>query len=240
MCRMASFVVTRTAVLWSRDGDSHTQIRRGHGLPEATPYRPPDDVAVEIVPPHGDYRLPVDRWQFRVDQDAVPDWFDPREAEAAVRAVLPDWYAAHVLDDPDGVLDEVREGQTRIVLAGTVRRVVGGEVLAYDQSTVQTVVGGQVRAYDQSTVEAVIGGDVWAHGQSTVQAVVDGQVRADDQSTVQTVAGGTVWVYDQSTVKAVSGGKVWAHDQSTVRTVAGGTVWADGNAKVINDRRSRA
>jgi hypothetical protein len=225
--------VTDTAVWWSQDHDRHEDLISMAGARDDA--REVSGVRVEIVPPGGDYRIPLDRWKFRVDQDDVPDWWDEREAEIACRKVLPEWAAHHIHREGHLV---VRDGQTRIVLDGSVD-VTGGKVWAYGSATVQSVTGGVVWAYGSATVQSVTGGEVRAYDSATVQSVTGGDVVGYGSATVQSVTGGVVWAYGSATVQSVTGGEVVAHDSATVQSVTGGDVWVRGSAQIINDTRNK-
>ena len=88
MCKFASFVLTKYRELWLPESDSHTEIIERYGL-HADGSTGPNIVKVEIVPgpkikKFSDYR----NWVFRVDQDVLPAWHDPKETEARTRAAL--------------------------------------------------------------------------------------------------------------------------------------------------------
>ena len=120
MCRAASFVVTKDKVYWSETSDSHEDIIKEFNLHEGSKI---NFVRAEIVPSGGDYRLPVRKWKFVVDQDIIPGWFDKKEQEVRCRKVLKDWYKAHV----------IKSGKHK--LTGNISRVIlGGEVEIDGQS----------------------------------------------------------------------------------------------------------
>ena len=90
MCQLASFWVTRDRVYYSHVTQAHSGIAAEHGL-HIDGVRGPNAVKVEITPPDG--RIDVgalDTWVYRVDQDVLPEWYDPADAEARVRTVLRD------------------------------------------------------------------------------------------------------------------------------------------------------
>src|SRR3990167_4612877 len=168
MCQPASMIITRAAVYWHPRRDSHTAIRALHGLLEAG-LGDPTDVAVEIVPPGGDYRRPLTDWIYRVDQDRVPDWYEAREAELAGRAG-----------------QQTVTGGVGRAYGSAQQTVTGGVGRAYD-SAQQTVTGGVGHAYD-SAQQTVTGGMGYAYG-SAQQTVTGGEGRAYG-SAQQTVTGG--------------------------------------------------
>jgi hypothetical protein len=91
MCRPASFIVTRDAVLWSKTSDSHDRILQENKLSDLS--TKPDFVRVEVYPKSGDFREPIDTWVFHLDQDLLPVWFDQVDVELRARRALVDWYA---------------------------------------------------------------------------------------------------------------------------------------------------
>ena len=90
MCRPASMIVTKSRVYWNPPefGESHTSIRERYNLRDDL--HGTQGVAIEIVPPNGDYSAPLDTWIFCVDQDIVPDWWNPKEAEIEGQTCYPD------------------------------------------------------------------------------------------------------------------------------------------------------
>jgi len=91
MCNPASFIVTKDQTFWSKKTDSHEEIISELNLVEIVASKT-TLVRVEITPDGGDLTLPIDQWQYRVDQDILPDWYDAEEVEKRCRAVLPEWY----------------------------------------------------------------------------------------------------------------------------------------------------
>jgi hypothetical protein len=117
MCKEASFVLTKDRAFFSKTSDSHDQIIIEHDL-HADGVGGPNVARVEIVPPGGDYRLPLDQWVYSLDQDIVPEWYDAEECEARVRQVLPEWVAAKTV--PPGQVVGVEAGQVIVANYGTV------------------------------------------------------------------------------------------------------------------------
>lgn len=130
MCNLASFIVTRSKVLWSRNSDSHSEILRENGISDR---READFAKVEIVPLEADYSAPFEKWIFSFDGD-VPEWCLREFAERECRAALPALMRTRVLMEEDGQ-HSVNAGQTRIVLTGKpVVKMSGGGLRSYDQS----------------------------------------------------------------------------------------------------------
>ena len=91
MCNFASFVLTKDAAFWSDKSDSHEAIIAEHNL-HADGVRGPNILRVEIVPAgvmlkrFSDYK----DWEYKVDQDRMPEWFDAARDEKRARKALQD------------------------------------------------------------------------------------------------------------------------------------------------------
>jgi len=192
--------VTRTKILHLPWCDSHGKIIKHYGLKDE------DGVRVEITPPDNLYTTPIRHWIYKVDQDILPDWYDAREVEAAVRKELPAWCETHILWNGKMTLDRPDGDYSAIVFGGhlIVKGQQGGDVGAYGSSRVTSSgqQGGYVRAHDSSRV--------------TSSGQQGGYVRAYDSSRV--------------TSSGQQGGYVGAHDSSRVTSSGqqGGTVGAYG------------
>jgi len=81
MCRYKSLIVTRTEVLSSENSESHEDIIRKYEINDKI--SPPDFIRVEMIPT-GDMADPQD-WEYHLDQDTLPKWYDARAAETACR-----------------------------------------------------------------------------------------------------------------------------------------------------------
>ena len=124
MCQPASGVLTRDQVWWDEDSDSHEAIIRKHKL-HADGVRGPNVLRFEIVPPDDDYTLPLAEWVYKVDQDILPEWYDPVHDPVRARSMMPAWAQHHIISS-----GEVRDGQTRVVLSGSVTQI-GGKCRVY-------------------------------------------------------------------------------------------------------------
>ena len=67
MCQPASFIVTRHKIFWSKKTESHHEIITEFGLKEKNVRDEFTLVPIEIIPPNQDYKLPLKKWEFKVD-----------------------------------------------------------------------------------------------------------------------------------------------------------------------------
>jgi len=88
MCKFASFVLTKDGVFWSDKSDSHEEIIKEHNL-HADGIRGPNILRVEIVPGAKIKKFTTYKdWEYRIDQDQMPAWFDAPKDEKRARQAL--------------------------------------------------------------------------------------------------------------------------------------------------------
>lgn len=177
MCRPASMIIVKgPKAIFSANRDSHTQIREEFGLPYNNG-RNVVNVQVEILPPSDDFSATLDKWEFVVDQDTLPDWWDPKEAEAETRSALEKWAKIRL----------VRPGDVKSLYAGDhITAVVGGTIKYMSAgSFVDIVQGGTIDEVDKGTIYNFVGGviDVFANG--TINSM-------DQTATINNCGGGCI------------------------------------------------
>ena len=160
MCIPAAAILTRTGIHWC-ETESHTDEIERLGLRDDGS-AVPDFVRIEITPPDRDYRLPLDQWVYHVDQPQTPEWYTAATAEAAVRAELPQWIAAHVFSD--GV-HELRSGFCYAHNSASV--------YAYDSACVDAYGSARVYAYGSARVNAYNSARVYAYDSACCHAYSD-------------------------------------------------------------------
>ena len=184
MCVQAAAVLTRTDVHWC-ETDSHTNEIMRLGLRDDGVHSP-DFVRVEINPPKQDFRRPLSEWRFHTDQDIVPDWYEPKSAEAAVRDALPAWVAEHV----------ILPGQYRDVITSGLVVAIYGSVDWIGGSTRVNGIGGSARVDrigDSARVNGIDG--------SARVARIGGSARVDWIGGSANVA----WIGDSARVDRIGG-----------------------------------
>ena len=201
MCMFKSMLLLKDKV-FCPNYDSHEDMINETGM-EHGPMRE-NFVRVEITPPHDDLTVPIDKWEYKVDQDYLPEWYVEEVDKPRCFDALKAWAVKHILVGQD--VPEVKQGEF-VVLVNCNTGIVKG--------TVQKVWGGTVQeVWSGGTVQ-----EVWDGG--TVQKVLDGTVqKVLDGGTVQKVWGGTVQeVWGGGTVQKQTGGIV---------------IYADGCISVCN------
>ena len=147
MCHPASIVMTKDRDFWSMKTDSHSEIIAEFKLCESIRNKSAATaesclVKVELTPPtENAFGAPLKQWRFKIDQDIVPKWFDPKKHEARARQALKEWHKARVFTS--GVHE---------VLEGSFFAVGTAHVTAYGSSQVTACDSSKVTAYGSSTV----------------------------------------------------------------------------------------
>ena len=182
MCMFKSMLLLKDKV-FCPNYDSHEDMINETGM-EHGPMRE-NFVRVEITPPDDDLTVPIDKWEYKVDQDYLPEWYVEEVDKPRCFDALKAWAVKHILIGQE--VPEVKQDEFVMlvncntgIVKGTVKEVLGGTVQEVLDGTVQKVrAGGTVQEVsDGGTVQ-----EVWAGG--TVQKVWDG-------GTVQEQTGGIV------------------------------------------------
>ena len=182
MCNPASFIVTKSKVLWSAHTDSHTLIRLEHGIPEETAEvsgKMIKAVAVEITPGNGDLATPIEDWNLMVDQDLLPDWWDRDDANERCRHALKAWAKAKLITEGKQTrhVGEVYVTGGEVKLYGTARARLYGRSHAFMSDMADACL------YDNAGATMVGGSRAWLHNESSAvlyglsHATLYGQVK---------------------------------------------------------------
>lgn len=168
MCMFKSMLLLKDKV-FCPNYDSHEDMINETGM-EHGPMRE-NFVRVEITPPDDDLTVPIDKWEYKVEQDYLPEWYVEEVDKPRCFDALKAWAVKHILVGQD--VTKVEQGEF-VVLVNCNTGIVKGTVKVY---------GGTVQEVWDGTVE-VLGG--------TVQEVWDGIVQKVRGGTVQEQFGGIV------------------------------------------------
>jgi len=163
MCMFKSMLLLKDKV-FCPNYDSHEDMINETGM-EHGPMRE-NFVRVEITPPDDDLTVPIDKWEYKVDQDYLPEWYVEEVDKPRCFDALKAWAVKHILVGQD--VPEVKQGEFVVlvncntgIVKGTVQKVWGGTVQKVWGGTVQKVWGGTVQeVWDGGTVQEVRGGTV--------------------------------------------------------------------------------
>ena len=100
MCRFRSGILLKDrAVIAQKDNDSHQDMLEGLNISDTYENAARVFVRAELIPEKNEWWTDPDGWEFVIDQDIVPDWFEEdREGHISrFRAAVKEWWSGHVL-----------------------------------------------------------------------------------------------------------------------------------------------
>ena len=106
MCMFKSMLLLKDKV-FCPNYDSHEDMINETGM-EHGPMRE-NFVRVEITPPHDDLTVPIDKWEYKVDQDYLPEWYVEEVDKPRCFDALKAWAVKHILVGQD--VPEVKQGE---------------------------------------------------------------------------------------------------------------------------------
>jgi hypothetical protein len=228
MGKMASFVLTKDKVFWSKKTDSHGEIIREFNL-NADGTHGPNILRVEIIPPANNYSLPLDQWVYHVDQDTLPKWADKKDDEKRSRLLLTEWAALKIVR---GKNEERRDCNCIALPNSSVEARGNSSVEAWENSSVEARDDSSVEAWENSSVVAWENSSVEAWENSSVEAWENSSVVARENSSVEAWENSSVVARDDSSVKAWGNSSVEAWENSSVVARENSSVEAWGNSSV--------
>jgi len=147
MCRMASFVLTKDKVYWSKKSDSHEDIISEYHLNDG------ENISIlraEIVPPNDNYRLPLEKWEYNIDQDIIPDWYVAPHEEERTRRTLADWVAY------------------KIIIVGH-REMTDGNYILYSSASAELYDSASAKLYGSASAELYGSASAELHGSASAK-----------------------------------------------------------------------
>lgn len=94
MCKFKSGIILKNKIELAPQGnESHSDLLVSLGIDDTTFNASKVFVRAELTPPCGDATASIEKWNYNVDQDITPDWYDrdPARYENEFRAAVNDW-----------------------------------------------------------------------------------------------------------------------------------------------------
>ena len=94
MCRFKSGIILKNKIeLAPHDNESHSDLLDSLGIDDTSFNASKVFVRAELIPPHGYIVVPIEKWNYNVDQDITPDWYDedPIRYENEFRTAVDTW-----------------------------------------------------------------------------------------------------------------------------------------------------
>ena len=100
MCRFRSGILLKDrVVIAQKDNDSHQDMLEELNISDTYENAARVFVRAELIPEKNEWWTDPDGWEFVIDQDIVPDWFE-EDMEGHIsrfRAAVKEWWSGHVL-----------------------------------------------------------------------------------------------------------------------------------------------
>ena len=158
MCKLKSAIILKDRVFIS-DHDSHSKMLEELGITDDYFNASKVFVRAELSPENGDVFSNIDSWEFSVDQDITPKWFDEKDCAERMRNTVKEWAKTHIFIGQNGLTISHGENifikdckNVDIYDNATVNYIYGNATVNYicDNATVE-------RIYDNATVNYIYG-----------------------------------------------------------------------------------
>lgn len=236
MCNPASFVLTKDRVFWSMFSDSHETIIEEFGLHESSRLLEPNILRLEITPPivmnkycdkRPNFAAPLDTWNYKVDQDIMPPWYDAETAKVRATMALKEWYDARVFSNNPP--KDLSNGRFWLLDRAFAFLRTNAVAYMYDYSQAVLHCNAEATLFDKSVASLKDHSRVILHNES--------QAKAYGESCVIAYADATMHLFGSSRGALYKNAKAIIQD-SAVLEQFNGTVKSLDYAAVIIDRRA--
>ena len=245
MCKLKSAIILKNRVFIS-DHDSHSKMLEELGITDDYINASKVFVRAELSPADGDAFSDIDGWEFSVDQDITPEWFDEKDCAERMRKAVKEWAKTHIFIGQNEL--KISHGENIFIkdcknvdICGntTVENICGNTTVENicGNTTVENICGNTTvenicnnatvkNIYDKATVENI-------YDKATVERIYGNATVKNicDKTTVK-------YIYDKATVERIYGNATvkYIYDNATVENIYGKatveTIY--GNATVEN------
>ena len=232
MCKLKSAIILKDKIFMP-DYDSHSKMLEELKITDDYFNASKVFVRAELSPADGDVFSNIDSWEFSVDQDITPEWFDEKDCAERMRNTVKEWAKTHIFIGQNDL--KISHGENIFIKDCK-------NVDIYDSATVKYICGNATVKYicGNATVEYI-------HNNATVENIYG-------NATVENICGNATveYIYDSATVESIYGNATVKsiYDSATVKSICGNTtvesICGDatvkniyGNATVISSRYTK-
>ena len=176
MCKLKSAIILKDRVFIS-DHDSHSKMLEELGITDDYINASKVFVRAELAPKNGDVFSDIDSWEFSVDQDITPEWFDEKDCAERMRNTVKEWAKTHIFIGLNDL--KISHGENIFIKDcknvdiygnATVENICGNTTVEYicGKATVKYICGDATveNIFDNVTVENI-------YGNATVKYIFD-------------------------------------------------------------------
>ena len=95
MCKLKSAIILKDRIFMP-DYDSHSKMLDELGITDDYFNASKVFVRAELSPADGNVFSDIDGWEFHVDQDITPEWFDEKDCAERMRKAVKEWAKTHI------------------------------------------------------------------------------------------------------------------------------------------------
>ena len=216
MCKLKSAIILKDRIFMP-DYDNHSKMLEELKITDDYFNASKVFVRAELVPENEDVFSDIDGWEFSVDQDITPEWFDEKDCAERMRNTVKEWAKTHIFIGQNDL--KISHGENIFIKDCE-------DVDIYDNATVENICGNATvkNICGSATVKSIC-------GKATVNNICD-------NATVESIYGkATVkYIYGKATVNNIC-------DNATVKSICGNATvisysyikWNNSTSMVIDD-----
>ena len=222
MCKLKSAIILKDRIFMP-DYDSHSKMLEELKITDDYINASKVFVRAELSPENGDVFSDIDGWEFSVDQDITPEWFDEKDCTERMRKAVKEWAKTHIFIGQNDL--KISHGENIFIKDCE-------DVDIYDNATVDSICGNATVKFirDNATVKSIYGNTTVKYicGNATVENICDNATVKSicDNATVK-------YIYDNATVENIRG-------NATVENIRGNAtvknIYGDATVKYIYDK----
>ena len=218
MCKLKSAIILKDRIFMP-DYDSHSEMLEELKITDDYFNASKVFVRAELSPADEDIFSDIDSWEFSVDQDITPEWFDEKDCAERMRKAVKEWAKTHIFIGQNGL--KISHGENICIKDCKNVDIYGKATVEYicDNATVESI-------YGDATVKNIC-------GDATVEYICDNATVKNiyGNATVKNICGNATvkYIYGNVTVKSI-------YDKATVKSICGNATVERiyGNATVIS------
>ena len=228
MCKLKSAIILKDRIFMP-DYDSHSKMLEELGITDDYINASKVFVRAELSPADGDIFSNIDSWEFSVDQDITPEWFDEKDCTERMRNTVKEWAKTHIFIGKNEL--KISHGENIFIKdcknvdicdSATVEHIYGDATVKNicGDATVKNICGDATVEYirDNATVKYI-------YGNATVENIFDNVTVENifDNVTVENICDNATAnnIYGNVTVKYIYGNVTvkYIYGKATVKNI---------------------
>ena len=243
MCKLKSAIILKDRIFMP-DYDSHSKMLEELKITDDYFNASKVFVRAELVPENGNVFSDIDSWEFSVDQDITPEWFDEKDCAERMRKAVKEWANTHIFIGQNGL--KISHGENILIkdcedvdICGnaTVESICDNATVESicDNATVKSICG-------DATVKSICGNatvkNIW--GDATVKSIC-GNVTVESicgNATVKSICGNAT-VISFRYIKWKNSESLIISDNATFKDCYSKTIYQAGGWKLVEVKKGK-